>query len=112
MSTEFLLEILEKLVQVAIVVGIAYFVRWAQWRFSDDELQIIKDIVFDGVLYSQQVWGHLGGKERYDFAMAKISEELRSRGINISPERLDLFIESAVKFAKHNLVEQWKDDNQ
>ena len=104
---ELIFEGIEAVMRILIAVGVIFVIRWLSARFTEDEMNLIKEIVMDGVMYAQQVWGHLDGPERYPRALEKISEELKKRGINVSDERLKMFIESAVKMLKAELGENW-----
>ncbi len=105
---EMILQGLEAILRVLIAVGIIFVVRWLRARLTDSEMELVKEIVMDGVLYAQQVWGHLDSTERYPKALASIAEELTARGIKIDEARLEMFIESAVKMAKADLAEHWE----
>ena len=104
---ELIFQGIEQILKVIIGVGVIYLIRFLGRRFNEDEMALIKSITLDGVIFAQQVWGHVGGDQRYLKAIEKITDELNKRGINVSDERLEMFIESAVKQLKAEFGEHW-----
>ena len=104
MELEFILEVIGKVLAFALValLGMAwsYVSKWL-------ENKVVREIVADGVRYAQKVYGHLGGHEKYDYALAKIIVELEARGIKIDADRLKMFIESILVELKKEFDELW-----
>ena len=101
---ELILEVAGKIIGIALI----FVLTWA-WKHVRDYLQnaVIRDIVADGILFAQRVYGHLSGPERYDKALEQISNELAARGIEISKERLKLFIESILTLLQNQFGPEW-----
>ena len=100
-------EAIGTLVNVVIGILAVLAMRYLLGRYSIEEMDLIRKIVIDGVKFSQQVYGHLDGRVRYERALDRISAELSARGIEVSEERLNTLIESAVKTLKAEFKEHW-----
>jgi len=81
--------------------------NWLKSRFEEQEIKTIYAIVEDGVLFAQQVYGHLDGPERYNEAIKRIESILNERGIEVSKDQLDTMIEATVKALKSEYGDLW-----
>lgn len=108
MSFEIISPVLNELLQLIIIIAVGFLVAFIRQRISREQAIALEVIVADGVLFAQQVFGHLDGKERYHQATAKITDLLKEKGIKISEDQLRILIEATVKTLKKEFGEQWK----
>lgn len=79
---------------IAILTAIA---GWIARKFNAKlKNEIARQIIKDGVKYAEQVGRALGGAEKYQMALDKISALLSAKGIKMSEDEIETLIESFV----------------
>ena len=104
---QLILELLSSLFVLAGTVAIGFIIAWIKRKTTVEQQKLIELIVRDGVLYAQQVFGHLDGPERLEIAMDQILSLLAERGINLDKEQVRVIVESTVKRLKKEFGEEW-----
>ena len=99
--------VVEELLKVVAILLAAYVIQYLRRRLNDEQMKLIEKIVADGILFTQQVYGHLDGPARFDQALMHISAALEEHGIHISPERLRILIEAILKELKMEYGQDW-----
>ena len=97
----------EEVQKLMVIVATAYLIGCLNQRLLAEEMEILRRIVADGVLCTQQVYGHLDGPERLPKALDRIDQEVRARGVSVEPERLETLIEATVKAFKREFGDHW-----
>jgi len=72
------------------------------------ELIAKQEIVDTVVLFVQQVYAAYDGEEKYKMALARATDMMNKRGLKITPEELEVLIESSVKVMKKAFGDAWK----
>ncbi len=104
---ELILMVLQEVLVLAATVAIGFLIAWLRRKTNAEQLKLIESIVVDGVLFAQQVYGHLDGEKKYEQAQTRILEMLKSKNITLKEEEVKVFIESTIKRLKKEFQEQW-----
>jgi len=72
------------------------------------ELTAKQEIVDTIVLFVQQVYSAYGGEDKYKMALVKATDMMNKKGLKITPEELEILIESSVKLMKKEFGNAWK----
>lgn len=72
-----------------------------------EELRVKNQLAMAAVVFIQQAFHDLGGKEKYNHAFMWLSERLDQLGLYYEPHELRGLIEDAVKRAKIEFGEKW-----
>jgi len=72
------------------------------------ELAAKQEIVDTVVLFVQQVYAAYGGEEKYKLALVRATDMMNKKGLKITPEELEILIESSVKLMKKEFGNAWK----
>ncbi len=67
-----------------------------------------QEIVDTIVLFVQQVYSAYGGEDKYKMALVKATDMMNKKGLKITPEELEILIESSVKLMKKEFGNAWK----
>jgi len=91
------------LIDLLFVVGGAALALIGNWlwglakaRPDYDEIEAMTKRMVEA---AQQMW-HLDNEEKYEFVTDKLSDWLKTKGWNISPDLINVFIESAVRLLR------------
>lgn len=101
------LDLMSELFLLAATVAIGFIIAYVKSKTNEQQQQIIGDIIRDGVLFAQQMYGHLEGTERYNEAVKQITEVLNEKGLKITDAQLKLQVESTLKKLKAQFGEKW-----
>jgi len=104
---ELILLLAQEAIVLLILALLGFAISYVRRKISDANIETVKNIVRDAVLFAQKLYGHLECEKRFEEAMKVIVKELNSRGIKISEERLKLFIESILAELKKEYGEMW-----
>ena len=102
-------EILLNLARVAIVAAAAFVIYLAKDSLSESQRKKLKIIIEEGILYAQEAYEELDGKERYEKALEYISKELKDQGIKVDPDRLDALVHAVLKDLKKEFGYPWSE---
>ena len=84
-----------------------HVVKYLRKKIDEQHEEVLRIIIEDGILFAQQVFGHLQGEERYEEALEYISEKLKEKNIKISSKDLKVMIESVLKQLKKEFGDSW-----
>ena len=101
------LDLMSELFLLVATIGIGFVIAYVRSKTTEEQRKIIEGIVKDGVLFAQQVYGHLEGAERYNEAVAQIVLVLNEKGLKLTDAELKLKIEATLKKLKAEFGEQW-----
>ena len=87
----------------AFVVAVSrYFIPWVKRQVESIDCDFIRAAAKTAVEYAEQtIKGEGKGKERRDAAISFIKSMLEEKGIHITDEQINAFIESAVYVMNH-----------
>jgi len=72
------------------------------------ELTAKQEIVDTVVLFVQQVYAAYDGEEKYKMALVRATDLMNKKGLEVTPEELEILIESSVKVMKKAFGDAWK----
>ncbi len=101
---EVLISLVSELLIAVVVVLIGIGLSWYKSNIKDENT---RRIIADGILFAQQVFGHLDGGVRFKEAKTWITKTLQSQGIKIDDEKLKVLIEATLKELKIEYGENW-----
>lgn len=101
------LDLMSELFLLVATIGIGFVIVYVRSKTTEEQRKIIEGIVKDGVLFAQQVYGHLEGTERYNEAVAQIVLVLNEKGLKLTDAELKLKIEATLKKLKIEFGEKW-----
>ena len=107
---EMLFSLLAEAAYLIAVLAIYFVIQFLRRRISSEDMMVVRDIVEDGVLFVQQIYGHLDGEHKYWKAVEAISEALRKKGIKISEEELQILIEATIQRLKVEWGDLWREE--
>ncbi len=74
-------------------IGVSWFKKWAvDWW--------VKKLVIEGVMFAQEKYWSIDGKQRFEKAKLYVLERLNKYGIKVEKEWLDALIDSTVKILR------------
>lgn len=76
-------------------------------KVDTQQRTLIETIAMQVVVYVQQKYGELNGEAKFDKAYLRVSEELAKLGISLTPDQIEVLIESSLKKAKNDFVDNW-----
>lgn len=103
---EIVLELISEIAVPVVVVLVGIGISWYRENVKDEK---IRGIIADGVLFAQQVFGHLEGKQRFKYAKDKAIQRLENKGFKVSEEDINTLIESVLKELKSEYGDNWYD---
>jgi hypothetical protein len=101
------LDLMSELFLLVATIGISFVIVYVKKRTTSEQRRIIEIIVTEGVLFAQQMYGHLQGQERYNKAIEMITLVLREKGLKTTEQELKLMIEATLKRLKAEFGAQW-----
>ena len=97
-------DILTEIIVLVAVVLAGIGLSWYRDNVKDEK---IRKIIADGVLFAQQVYGHLEGEKRFEYAKEEIRYMLSNNGFDVSIDEMDTLIESVLKRLKAEYGDNW-----
>ncbi len=108
---EIVFQLLTEILKLIAIAAGYFLIGFLMQHLSEQRFKIVRAIVRDGVLFAQQVYGHLDGEVRYEKALERISAALADYGITVNEEQLDAMIEAMVKALKKEFGDDWYPGN-
>lgn len=104
------------LIAILAILLVTLVMEYLRRRLGTEQLQKIQaelaakqDLAMAAVLFAQQAYEQLGGPEKYQVASEWLASEAQKRGLNLTAEEVRGLIEAAVKVAKLEFGQQWKE---
>ncbi len=93
---------------VAVVIpGIGAAVKW--WKNLAIE-NWVKELVIDGVLFTQEKYWQSSGKEKFQVALEWITQRLNEKGINVDKKWLEGLIDATVKLLRDEFDDWYREE--
>ena len=109
---EIMLNLVSEILYLILTIAVFFTIRYIRRRTSDEEMEAVRAIVEDGVLFVQQAYRHLDGEDKYNMAVLSITSILKQKGIKIKDDELKMLIESILKRLKGEWGDLWDKESQ
>jgi len=104
---EVFLSFIGELLYLMLVVAVFFVIRYIKQNISEYETAVIRAIVEDGILFVQQVYGHVDGEHKLQRALEVISNALDKKNLKVDEEQLRVMVESILRRLKKDYGEMW-----
>lgn len=98
--SEITLEAVKLIVMFLALIITRYLIPWLKASVDTNKMSQIVTIVESGVQMAQQVYKNESGQKKKEIVLEYVNKMLKSKGLKISEEELDVLIEAFVKQLK------------